>query len=97
MKESRLTLQLDALAEALTEAALPLSRRKPESIDDHVSSALRHATIARQSFGPSREHHVKLANAYVDRAMAHKGSQPYHEGHPLRAKMAALHATLKGL
>jgi len=29
--------------------------------------------------------------------MEYKGAQPYHEGHPLRAKMAALHQTLKGL
>jgi hypothetical protein len=97
MRESRLAPKVDAIAECLAEAALPLSRRTPESIDAHISSALRHATIARQSLGPSREHHLKIADAYVSRALSHKGSQPYHDKHPLRAKMASLHQTLKGL
>jgi hypothetical protein len=88
MREARLTPQVAALAESLS---------KETTIDDHVSSALLHAKLARQSQGNTREHHLKLADVYVSKALEHKGSQRYQEGHPLRGKLAALHSTLKGL
>jgi len=62
-----------------------------------LSSALLHAKLARRSQGNRREHHLKIADVCVSRALEHKGEQPYQEGHPLRAKLKALHATLKGL
>jgi hypothetical protein len=93
MRESRLTPQLDALTESLAKSgSSPVWRSKQSSVEDHISSALAHATIARQSRGNTREHHLKIADVYVSKAMEDRGAQAYYDGHPLMAKMKALHA-----
>jgi hypothetical protein len=98
MRESRLTPELDALTESLAKSgSSPGSRSKQCPVEAHISSALAHAKLARQAQGNAREHHLRITDVHVSRALEHEGFQPYYEGHPLRGKLAALHSTLRGL